>query len=102
MDFIDLKGASGAAYRFRRCAPGAHHPPIAGNFVWVRKGEAAGGVQVLGLANNLALIAMQNEREGDVERELYTRLNVNRATRQSEHADLLEAHPAAETVENDL
>jgi hypothetical protein len=103
MDFIDLKGASGAAYRFRRCAPGAHHPPIAGNFAWVRRTGSSCELLVLGVANNLSNIALQQERQGpEGGRDLFTRLNVNRGTRQAEHADLLEAHPAVEAVADDL
>ena len=35
-DFIDLKGASGVAYRFRIWPEGVAHLPIAGNYVFLR------------------------------------------------------------------
>jgi hypothetical protein len=37
-DFIDLRGASGAAYRFRVWPDGASHLPIAGNYVFPKAG----------------------------------------------------------------
>ena len=52
--FIDLKGASGATYRFRHWPEGASHLPIAGNYVFVR--EVAQGFKVVlaGLTNDLS------------------------------------------------
>lgn len=87
-DFIDLKGASGNSYRFRRWAEGAAHPPIAGNYALVH--EDAGRLQVrdIGETHDLSeLPHLLNPRETGVQ--MFTRLNVAKAIRQAEHEDLL-------------
>lgn len=93
--FIDLVGASGAAYRFRK--PDGAVSPIGGNFVYLR--EADDGVRVVccGCARSLGWALSQpiwlndeNSAEGD---QLYLRLNAIRATRASEHEDLVAGLP---------
>lgn len=88
-DFIDLEGASGTSYRFRRWPPGAPHPPAAGHFAWVR--ETGGRLQVicLGEAENLARVP--DEAPGEVRApnvHLFTRLNISREARTADHEDL--------------
>lgn len=87
-DFIDLEGASGARYRFRFWAAGASHPPIAGNYAVVR--EEGGKLKVVALGQSLDLSGCRPEatkgRGPGVH--LFTRLNVARATRETEHEDL--------------
>jgi hypothetical protein len=87
-DFIDLEGASGAIYRFRRWPPGAGHLPMAGNYVVVR--QKPEGLAIVSVAASDDLSRAQDEaakllREGG---ELFTRLNVARSTRMTEHEDL--------------
>ncbi|HVI34471.1 hypothetical protein [Phenylobacterium sp.] len=86
--FLDLVGASGAAYRFRLLPDGQAHVPIAGNYVVVRpRGE---GVKVVVVAVTEDLSRVLAEQPAEVRRgaRVYTRLNVARATREAEHADL--------------
>jgi hypothetical protein len=90
--FIDLRGASGAVYRFR-LAPLSTLPPSAGNFVCVA-GEApqlhvvaCGATLVLERAANVwAQAVNQHGATG-----LYVRLNIAASTRASEHHDLVSA-----------
>lgn len=91
MDIIDLPGASGATYRFRRWPDTDYHPPIAGNFVVL---AAEGTVQVIGITNDLSAIKLQLP-----EGLLFTRLNVSRASREAEHGDLAAQHPDAAVLE---
>ena len=89
-DFVDLKGASGQAYRFRRAPAGAAHVPTAGNFA-VLKIEAR-GFKMLALGMSLDLSTAEAEgRVADPKGvgQLYTRLNIARATRVAEHEDIL-------------
>jgi hypothetical protein len=95
-DFIDLKGASGAEYRFRLWPEGAAHPPIAGNYVFLK--EAPGGFTVLlvGVTNDLS--AARGDWGKVAKRgatHVFTRLNVARALRTTEHADLAAGYKAA-------
>ncbi|MBV9509215.1 MAG: hypothetical protein JO303_02900 [Caulobacteraceae bacterium] len=90
--FIDLVGASGAVYRFRRFEQG-QVPATGGAFAYVQ--EDADGLRVLGLgkartlAHALAGAALRREAEG----ELYLRLNVVAAAQDSEYEDLTAALP---------
>ena len=55
MDFFDVTGASGTAYRFRRWPGAVRHPPMAGNYVLVaergRKVLAVGVLEDLSSAS---------------------------------------------------
>lgn len=88
-DFIDLEGASGARYRFRLWPEGAAHLPVGGNYVYVRRNKSGVTVLSVGECNDLS-----RAREGWAEAvrqgatHLMTRLNVSRAIREAEHADL--------------
>jgi hypothetical protein len=89
MDFVDLQGASGQVYRFRRWPDGGH-PPIAGNYAVVRRRDHQ--LVALGVSENLAEAQTKLTRlEGGLE--AFTRLNVSRAHREAEHADLSTAYP---------
>lgn len=92
MDFIDLPGAAGATYRFRRWPETDYHPPMAGNFVVV---DASNTPLLIGVTDDLSLVKQRQLPEGA----LFTRLNVSRATRTQEHAELAQAYPEAEIVE---
>jgi hypothetical protein len=95
-DFIDLKGASGAEYRFRLWHEGAAHPPIAGNFVFVKAEDEGLSIVLVGVTNDLSLArgfeAKAAKRGGT---HVFTRLNVARALRTAEHADLVAGYKGA-------
>lgn len=100
-DIIDLRGASGATYRFRLWAVGASHLPTAGNYAFVR--EQAPGFTVLtaGAIDDLSQTRVTyGAAAGKVgATHLFTRLNVARAVRMSEAEDIaafygLDAEPA--------
>jgi len=86
--FVDLLGASGATYRFRSWDD-AGQSPMAGNFV-VIEGRGA-GLQVLmvGVSNDVSKAEAQATSAGLGGRPLFVRLNVGRATRYSEHHDIV-------------
>ena len=90
-DFIDLQGASGAAYRFRLWPAGADHQPIAGNYVCVRAGDDT-GFEVVSIGETLDLSQVRAalpKKVRDATTHIYTRLNVARAVRCAEHEDLM-------------
>ena len=94
--FIDLQGASGATYRFRLWPEGAAHLPIAGNYIYVRKAGAGFKVVVAGLSNDLSTCRRGLEKSGPrAATHVYTRLNVSRATRNTEHDDIVVAYEPA-------
>lgn len=101
-DFIDLPGASGARYRFRRAAP-AELPPTAGNLV-VATGQG-GRLKVLlcGAARSLskAAPAAAEALKASRDARLYVRLNVARTTREAEHQDIVAAVAPAEVADLD-
>jgi hypothetical protein len=89
--FLDLCGASGAVYRFRRARPD-QLPATAGNFALVRRDirqvVCCGAVRSLGDAASAWLRLVNEEQLAD---SLYIRLNVARNTRLYEHSDLVAA-----------
>jgi hypothetical protein len=89
-DFIDLRGASGATYRFRIWPDGASHLPIAGNYV-VLKAEGEGfTVLLVGVTNDLSQARADRARVAKRgATHVFTRLNVTRAVRAAEHEDLV-------------
>lgn len=88
--YIELKGASGAVYRYKLAEDADPRTTIAGNFVYV---DAKGTVLFAGEANNLvganARWSEAVTRHGAAA--LYTRLNVSGASRAEEHADVIAA-----------
>lgn len=89
-DFIDLEGASGARYRFRLWPEGTPHTPVGGNYVYVRDGDDGGfAVLQVGETNDLSKAragwAAAAKRGAT---HVMTRLNVSRAIRSAEHADI--------------
>jgi len=89
-DFVDLQGASGAQYRFRRADP-ADLPAMAGNAVIVSGQPPRLKVLFCGSSRSLAGAASAIGRTlaGRRGARLYVRLNVARTTREAEHADLV-------------
>lgn len=95
-DFVDLRGASGAEYRFRIWPEGAAHVPTAGNYVCLREEADGFAVLLVGVTTDLsrardalASVAQQGATH------VFTRLNVARAVRTAEHLDLAAAHEDA-------
>jgi hypothetical protein len=95
MDFIDISGASGNSYRFRRWPTSGVHPPIAGNFALVV--ERTRKVLAVGVADDLSRVRQDLDAlaRGTA---LFTRLNVARRQREAEHADLTLVHAEASQI----
>jgi len=92
MDFIDLTGTSGTAYRFRRWPGAGRHPPIAGNYALVAVDDRK--ILSLGMLEDLSRAPQQlTVPKGAV---LFTRLNIARQVREAEHLDLAAGLPQAE------
>jgi hypothetical protein len=91
MEFVDLQGASGQGYRFRRWPRSGQHTPMAGQYVILHTRTRE--VLALGALDNLAL-AIAQLGELATGTALFTRLNVSRAHREADHADLAAAYPA--------
>jgi len=100
-DFIELSGASGAAYRFRLWAHGAGHPPMGGNYAFVRIDSSGLVVVAAAAADDLSMVRAALEPAA-LERgatHLFTRLNMSRVVRTFEADDIvafyaLEAEPS--------
>lgn len=99
MDFMDVTGASGAAYRFRRTTPD-QLPATAGNLIVVSGTGARRRFRLCASARSLnrATSEVRHALTGLRGAEVYVRLNVARATREAEHADIV----AAVAPETDL
>lgn len=90
MQVIDLKGRSGAAYRFRFVSESSELPAHAGNLAIVR--GSGRDLQVLACGTRRSLIELApawDELTSDGAR-IYVRLNVSRTTRLGEHEDLVD------------
>ena len=107
-DIIDVRGASGVAYRFTRFRDGNPLSAMGGNFVYARprtekgnaekggggEGEGAPDVIYAGEAQNLLTDARRLWDRAVAEHgatDLFTRLNISERTRRHEHADILAA-----------
>jgi hypothetical protein len=91
---IDLRGASGALYRYRMDNPARPANAAGGNFVYVR--ETPQETQVLFAGETDSLARADFERWGQAVAEhgathLFTRLNVSLADRSRELEDLIAA-----------
>ncbi len=87
-DFVDLTGASGASYRFRRVAPGETLQRIAGNFALLKSRATGFTVRYLGAINDLSQARAECPPAALKGTHLYVRLNVPRGPREAEQADL--------------
>ena len=89
-DFLDLKGASGATYRFRVWPEKAAHLPVAGNYVFLKETPDGFKVLLVGATNNLSLARTEWSKVTRLgATHVFTRLNVARAMRTAEHEDLV-------------
>jgi hypothetical protein len=93
-DLIDVKGASGAVYRFTRFRVGNPLSAMGGNFIYVRQKAERYEVIYANEAQNLLTDARrlwdQAVREYSAEG-LYIRLNIAQNVRQREHDDIVNA-----------
>jgi hypothetical protein len=96
-EFVDLRGASGTLYRFRLWPEGGAHPPIAGNYIVLREEESGLQILLAGISSDLSKAGGEARRTlaKDPAARLYTRLNVARAVRCSEHEDIVAEHQPA-------
>ena len=93
-DHLDLQGASGASYRFRLIAGPDQLPATSGNFVYVRWLGATPQVFCCGVIDSLsaAFGSWDEAIRTYGALSVYIRLNVARARRDEEHADLVEKY----------
>ena len=95
--FIDLVGASGASYRFRKVD--GQLPPTGGNFVYVREQEGLPLIVSCGKARTLAkALPLSNAGAAGPADQLYVRLNVAGSKRDIEHDDLVAGLPTSVSV----
>jgi len=93
-DHLELQGASGARYRFRRVKDPGALPAEGGNFVYVKytddhpKVIGCGAGETLHQARDLWSRAVEQHGAEAI----YIRLNIARKQRLSEHQDIIEAH----------
>jgi hypothetical protein len=89
-DHLDIQGASGTRYRFRRVQNPSTLPAEGGNFLYVKEG--AEGVVVIGSGASETLHQAHDLWKQAVERHgaeaIYVRLNIGRAQRLREHEDI--------------
>lgn len=96
MDFLDVTGASGTRYRFR-LARLDRLPAAAGNLIAVTGAPPRLVYVLCAAARSLASAAspVHDALAGVRDVRAYVRLNVARATREAEHADIVAAHAPA-------
>ncbi len=94
-ELLELQGASGARYRFRRVKDPAALPAEGGNFVYVRHLDEGAQLIASGAAESLhqakTFWSKAVERHGADS--IYVRLNIASKQRLFEHGDIAEAHP---------
>lgn len=93
-DLIDVKGASGAVYRFTRFRVGNPLSAMGGNFLFAREEDDGIAIIYAGEAQNLLTDArlLWDDAVRDYAADgLFTRLNISEGVRQREHADITKA-----------
>ena len=93
-DLIDVKGASGAVYRFSQFRDGRPLSPMGGNFLYVR--ETTDGHEIVHAGEGQNLLTDARKRWGEAVSahgplHLFTRLNISEHARQREQADIVGA-----------
>ncbi len=93
-DMIDLKGASGAVYRFNLFRDGRPLSPMGGNYVYVR--EAGEGYEIVHVGEGQNLLTDARVLWAQAVRDhgaahLFTRLNITERVRRHEHQDIVAA-----------
>jgi hypothetical protein len=93
---IDLVGQSGAHYRYQTLDDKRFLPPAGANFVLAEVKGRETKIVYVGETDNLAEQVwrgtLERARETFAKAQVLVRLNVTRAVRQAEQADLIEAH----------
>jgi hypothetical protein len=91
-DTIDVRGASGAVYRFMRVLGDQPLTRMGGNFIYAKKSDGTWEIVFVGEASNLMSDAHrlwpQAVKDHGAE-ELFTRLNVTERVRRLEQSDIL-------------
>ncbi|KQW72851.1 hypothetical protein ASE17_07725 [Phenylobacterium sp. Root77] len=101
-EFVELRGASGATYRFRAWPESDHHTPTAGNFAVLAFEGQGVSIVGLGVCSDLSRAKqLSHDTLSASSGHLFTRLNVSRAVRDAEHDDLQAAEPAAKTLHHE-
>jgi len=102
--FIDITGASGTRYRFRRIEGPTQFPATAGNSIFMRADPGGDEMMACGAVSSLARAATAwstaaAEHQADT---IYIRLNVSRTIRLGEHEDIVaERAPVLVIVDRD-
>lgn len=93
---IDIPGKSGARYRYTAVDENRFLPPAGANFVIAKLTRDGAQVVYAGETDNLAAQSWKPELEKAratyAGAQILTRLNVTRAIREAERADLIEEH----------
>jgi hypothetical protein len=102
---IELAGKSGARYRYTPLEEDRHLPPAGANFVIAELTPEGPSIVYAGETDNLASFAwrqaLEEARKTKPHVKLLTRLNVTRAVREAERADLVEQyHPPMNQTRN--
>ncbi|MDP3747549.1 MAG: hypothetical protein Q8Q88_10950 [Phenylobacterium sp.] len=101
---LDIAGASGASYRFRRHQESQELPATAGNVIYVRRDESSWALVCCAEIDSLRE-AFRGWKEAQVVHQatdVFIRLNVSRAKRREECLDIVEKHqPPIWTLEAD-
>lgn len=99
-EFVDLRGASGTLYRFRRWPASGAHPPIAGNYIVLKDDPNGFKVVLAGVTSDLSQAAFECRKAlaKDSDAQLFTRLNVARALRTAEHEDIVAEYKPSTTA----
>ncbi len=93
-DLIDVRGVSGAVYRFGLIRDGRPLSPIGGNYLYVRDAGETYEIVYAGEGQNLINDARVHLSEAEAvygEVHLFTRLNISEGIRQTEHNDIVAA-----------
>jgi hypothetical protein len=93
-DLIDVKGVSGAVYRFGLIRDGRPLSPIGGNYLYVRDAADTYEIVHAGEGQNLindARVRWSEAESAYGELHLFTRLNISEGIRQTEHNDIVAA-----------
>jgi hypothetical protein len=93
-DLIDVRGASGAVYRFNLVGESRPLSPMGGNYLYVREDGDGYEIVHVGETENLMAAARTDWAEAVQMRgagHLFTRLNISERVRQQEHEDIVQA-----------
>lgn len=91
-DLIDVRGATGAVYRFGLVRDGRPLSPIGGNYLYVRETGETYEIVYAGEGQNL--INDAHSRWNDAQSDhgplhMFTRLNISEGVRRTEHDDIV-------------